>query len=177
MNFLKNEVISEEQVLWAFASFDFDCSKKITRFNDVEYNSVPTSTNLFISDKRETFLVKKYDEICIFCDKYHLSGKCFKANLHYFYLFIKKKVEFWKKIFVLFVLKNHISPSCKAKIKNTNCGRKLLFIMNQNVFNEEGNETLESRKHESGNSVIALTTQDFHSIVFLKTEYSCKGRW
>lgn len=53
INFFKNEVNSNERVLLARTCLGVDGTKKFIVFNNVEYTTVPTSTDLFIGDKPE----------------------------------------------------------------------------------------------------------------------------
>lgn len=58
--------------LIGYSNLDFD-STKIYWFNN-EYNFVSIDINLFIDDKTEDkHLIKKYDEVCRFCNNYNLS--------------------------------------------------------------------------------------------------------
>jgi hypothetical protein len=82
LEFLKNEVLSEERIMLARTCFGFDKAKKHSKayIRSDEFN-VATANDLIVGNTfKDKSFAKKCDEYCLFCDKLHSSEKCFKVS-------------------------------------------------------------------------------------------------
>lgn len=129
LDFLKNEVLSEERIILARSSFCYDKIKKPLKTN---ISDIPTCSDLYSGDKhryKPTF--KTFEDLCLFCNKGHLTDKCFKANTLSYE--DKKNLVMKRGACLICLRKGHISKFCKARVKCLICNRRHLMVMCQQI--------------------------------------------
>ncbi|XP_067121310.1 uncharacterized protein [Centruroides vittatus] len=122
MQFLRNEIESEEKISLATSGFGFQNKTKKVVQSKIKaaspYNkTVPTGMELLTSAQEKPFR----DQQCVFCEKSHASAECRKAeNLT---LDQRKQILIKRGACFKCLKLNHISSSCRAKCSCTVCGK------------------------------------------------------
>ena len=127
MEFVKNEVRNEQQILLAQSGFGNTVAKeKIERkgcFSKVDRKQ--------IKDKRNTptvvALSSTSEHLCIFCGKAHDSEKCFKTTNMTVDERRSKVKE--KQCCFICLRPNHLSKNCKTNIRCLACCKKHATVM------------------------------------------------
>ncbi|XP_023217501.1 uncharacterized protein LOC111619908 [Centruroides sculpturatus] len=140
MQFLRNEIESEEKISLATSGFGFqNKTKKVVQGKikaTSSYNkTVPTGMELLTSAQEKPFR----DQQCVFCEKSHASAECRKAeNLT---LDQRKQILIKRGACFKCLKLNHISSSCRAKCSCTVCGKPHHVLLCRNNRKVSPNNT------------------------------------
>ncbi|CAK1601381.1 unnamed protein product [Parnassius mnemosyne] len=140
LNFLKNEVETEERI--NLARSDFNCIGTNHTLHREQISSLPTAASL-VSNIKPKESGKVVNVICCFCDKSnHSSFECSRANK----MSLEDKKEAIKKKGCCYIClkKGHMANKCKSFVRCLSCEKRHYVILCPEIHKKEKSGTLEN---------------------------------